>query len=318
LEDPTFDYSASTYCLDVGSIPANVTGTAGGTFSSSAGISLNPSTGEITSGTSTPGSYTITYTTPDPTCFTSSTFTVELYEVPTVNAGLDTAICIGDLIAVQATGAPTLDWDNNAADGVPFSPDTTMMYTVIGTNGGGCTGTDSVLITVMDLPIMTISPDTAIDHETWIQLYATGGVTYSWDPSQYLSCDDCPNPIATPEEDTYYCVTTTDANGCVNDTCVMINIIINCGEVFVPSGFSPNGDGENDELCVYSNCWDQLTLRVFNRWGELVFENSSETICWDGTWNGKPLNPAVFVYTVDGFLINGQTVSQKGNITIVK
>ena len=98
----------------------------------------------------------------------------------------------------------------------------------------------------------------------------------------------------------------------------MVKVIIECGDVFVPSAFSPNNDGENDYLCVYTNCWDQMYIRIFNRWGELVYENSSENICWDGTWKGQKLDPAVFVYTLEGTLINGEQVSKKGNITLTR
>ena len=95
-------------------------------------------------------------------------------------------------------------------------------------------------------------------------------------------------------------------------------MIIICGDVFVPSAFSPNEDGENDILCVYSDCMENMTFAVYNRWGEKVYETNSMTICWDGTWKGKLLNPAVFAYTLEGSLINGELVQQKGNISLVR
>ena len=97
-----------------------------------------------------------------------------------------------------------------------------------------------------------------------------------------------------------------------------LTIEIICGDIFVPSGFSPNNDGENDILCVYSDCMESLTFSIFNRWGEKVFESNSMNICWDGTWKGKNLNSGVFVYTLDGYLINGKPVQQKGNISLIR
>jgi gliding motility-associated-like protein len=117
---------------------------------------------------------------------------------------------------------------------------------------------------------------------------------------------------------TQYCVRVTDVNGCVDTACTIVNIEIVCGDVFVPSAFSPNDDGENDLECVYSDCIEQMTFSIYNRWGEKVFETNNMNICWDGTWNGKELNSAVFVYTLEGFLINGQAVSQKGNISLIR
>jgi gliding motility-associated-like protein len=99
---------------------------------------------------------------------------------------------------------------------------------------------------------------------------------------------------------------------------MLVNVEIVCGEVFVPSGFSPNGDNENDFLCVYSDCMDAFVFEIYNRWGEKVYETAEMSICWDGTWKGKELNSAVFVYTLEGYLINGDRVSQKGNISLVR
>ena len=123
---------------------------------------------------------------------------------------------------------------------------------------------------------------------------------------------------ATPEVTTQYCVTITDANGCQNSDCILVTVEIICGDVFVPSGFSPNNDGENDILCVYSDCMEHMTFSIYNRWGEKVYTTSSMTICWDGTWKGKELNSAVFVYVLEGSLINGQIVQQKGNISLIR
>ena len=319
IEDPTFDYPDIAFCQDFGMINANITGTGGGTFTATpVGLDINPTTGAIDPALSNPGSYTVTYTTPDPLCFSTMDFTIQINPVPTVDAGADTTICENGVAFVYATGAPSYVWDNDVDNGVPFYPDSTLMYTVIGTNSGGCTGTDSVEIAVVPNPIPVVTPDTSVSHDSFIILNASGGVSYEWSPSEFLSCDDCPNPVAAPDYDMYYCVTVTDAAGCEAEACMNLVVNIECGEVFVPSGFSPNNDGENDELCVYTNCYEQLTFRVYNRWGEKVFESSSPNICWDGTWNGKPLNSAVFVYTVDGVLLNGEEVHVKGNTTIAR
>jgi gliding motility-associated-like protein len=113
-------------------------------------------------------------------------------------------------------------------------------------------------------------------------------------------------------------VSVSDINGCTDLACVKISIEINCGEVFVPSAFSPNNDGENDLECVYSNCFQGFYFEIYNRWGEKVFETSDKNICWDGTWKGKELNSAVFVYRLEGILINGEQVSKKGNISLIR
>lgn len=96
---------------------------------------------------------------------------------------------------------------------------------------------------------------------------------------------------------------------------------VDCGELFVPTAFSPNEDNNNDEFSVKinPNCVESMTLRVFDRWGELIFETTNPEIAWDGTYKGKKLNAAVFVYTLEIKLSN-ETEKQKlsGNVTLIK
>jgi len=87
----------------------------------------------------------------------------------------------------------------------------------------------------------------------------------------------------------------------------------------MPNGFSPNNDGQNDKFCIPDNvCVIEFKLKVFDRWGEKVFESTSITNCWDGKYKGKDLNTAVFVYFFKAKLSNGEKYSQKGNISLIK
>lgn len=91
-----------------------------------------------------------------------------------------------------------------------------------------------------------------------------------------------------------------------------------CRDIFFPTIFSPNGDGLNDEQCVFGNCIKSLYWSVYNRWGEKVFETEDKNACWDGTFRGKPLNTGVYVYKLSAILNNGEIIKQNGNLTIVK
>lgn len=90
-----------------------------------------------------------------------------------------------------------------------------------------------------------------------------------------------------------------------------------CGDVFFPTIFSPNGDGLNDEQCVFGNCIESIYWAVYNRWGEKVFETEDKTACWDGTFRGKSLNTGVYVYKLKAVLINGEIIKQSGNLSII-
>ena len=117
-------------------------------------------------------------------------------------------------------------------------------------------------------------------------------------------------------EDTRYCVDVKTNNGCRDTAC--IDIVILCGDIFVPSAYSPNNDGHNDDLAIFGNCITEIEFRIFDRWGEMVFETRDVNGKWDGKYTGYAVTAGVFVYQLKAKLKNGESVSKTGNITVVK
>ncbi|MGL5889037.1 MAG: gliding motility-associated C-terminal domain-containing protein, partial [Bacteroidia bacterium] len=146
---------------------------------------------------------------------------------------------------------------------------------------------------------------------------ATGSGTFSWAPSAGLSCTNCASPVASPTVTTTYTVTLTNANGCVSTDTVIINVIEAYG-LFVPSAFSPNDDGANDVLFVYGPGIRTLEFLVFNRNGQIVFETTSQTLGWDGTFGGKPVNTGIYAYYVKVEFFDGRVETLKGDISLVR
>jgi gliding motility-associated-like protein len=137
-----------------------------------------------------------------------------------------------------------------------------------------------------------------------------------------LSCSNCANPVASPSETTTYCVTTSTGS-CSDDDCVEVKVETPCStnkDLGVPNAFSPNNDGNNDLFCLsgWSACMDEFTILIYDRWGEKVFESSKADFCWDGSYKGKILDPAVFVYFIRATFTTGDKVVKKGNISIIK
>ena len=138
-----------------------------------------------------------------------------------------------------------------------------------------------------------------------------------------MSCSDCSNPIAFPEETRTYTVTVTDTNGCISIAQVLLTVEQQY-IAYLPNIFSPNEDGENDAFLVRGTGIEKLQLLVFDRWGERVYDSGEQTWTGDGTigWNGKlrneALNPSVFVYKLTGSFVNGKDFNQKGNVTLVR
>ena len=190
---------------------------------------------------------------------------------------------------------------------------------------GGFTATANGSMTVYDGPSAVGGHSQTIilgDHAQLNGLASSGTLAgiagYSWSPPTALSCTTCPNPLATPSVTTQYVLTVTDNNGCTDTSIINIYVDLFCFDPFIPSAFSPNGDQENDILYVRSNCLTNFTFKVYDRWGEKVFETTDMTHGWDGSFRNEPMNAGVFVFTLEGYLSNGKEVKQKGDITLVK
>lgn len=141
-------------------------------------------------------------------------------------------------------------------------------------------------------------------------------VNYFWTPSAGLSCTDCPDPVASPDSSIIYTLTVLSDAGCEATADVRITVGQRCAEFFVPDIFSPNGDGLNDEFCVFGGCIDELQMKVYNRWGELVFETQDPQYCWDGRFNGAEILTGSLLYTVTATLTNGERIVDSGSLII--
>jgi gliding motility-associated-like protein len=181
----------------------------------------------------------------------------------------------------------------------------------------------TIPITVLGGTSVNISPaSVTITAGTGTTLSATGGpatINYSWSPPIGLSCINCPDPVANPTSTTKYYVTTTNTDGCTAMDSVIVTVdLTQCGNVFVPTAFSPNADGINDVLNVKSNCIKTFSFKIYNRWGESVFETNDINRGWDGTFEGQLLNTGIFIYQLDISGLSGEHTFQKGNISLVR
>jgi gliding motility-associated-like protein len=149
--------------------------------------------------------------------------------------------------------------------------------------------------------------------------------TIIWSPVESLSCQNCLTPLATPLTTTEYNVQIIDVNGCAAEASQRI-IVDRRPNVFVPNAFSPNGDGNNDVFMIFSNfnsVYKVNTFQIFNRWGETVFEvydfpTNTAAYGWNGYYNGKLANPAVFVWYAEVEFIDGSVKLFKGNVTLMR
>jgi gliding motility-associated-like protein len=200
-------------------------------------------------------------------------------------------------------------------------------YTITIMDANGCTATVAASLTQPPQLLVDAGPDQRIrlGYTANLNAFATASpVTFSWLPADSLSCIDCPNPIARPVLTTTYTVTAMDENGCLA-TDEMVVFIVQAQQIYIPDAFSPNGDGRNDSFTVYAGPGVRRIqeLKVFNRWGGLVFENSNfppndPALGWDGTVRGEPAQIGVYAYYALVEYLDGASLLFKGDVTIVR
>jgi gliding motility-associated-like protein len=130
-----------------------------------------------------------------------------------------------------------------------------------------------------------------------VQFNASGATSYTWSPSSYLTCDNCPNPIAQPSQNTIYIVTGTDTDGCTGSDTVVVNVLQLPQPNFeFPNVITPNSDGTNDVFEI-QNLPENTEVLILNRWGNVVFSSDNYQNNWDGNdTSGKELVDGVYTY----------------------
>lgn len=254
----------------------------------------------------------------------------------------DTAviICFGDTVQLEAINAfpansmrfewspiePVIGSYQNAK--VLTAPETTTYFLVEATNDSGCVATETATVIVEGLQGSNIDAyaqdDTIVINQS-TELFAEpqqSNVLYNWSPAVSLNDPNSFNPVASPTETTTYTVIITDQeSGCEYIRNVRVDVLeIICGEpdIFVPTAFTPDGDGQNDRLFVRGKNIERMTFNVYNSWGEKVFETNDQNRGWDGTHRGIEVNNEVFVYYLEAVCIDGQEYFKKGDVTVIR
>lgn len=263
-------------------------------------------------------------------CVDSTTVNIqspELIVYDTLKTEANCEVACNGTAELQVTGgqAPySYLWDNGStestADNLCFGK-----HTVSLTDANGCFMQIEITININPdgIPVEATSNPYSIFKGASSQLSSTiyDGYTYDWQPQEAISDASIPNPITTPFSTTVYQVNVIDSFGCTgSDTTIVYVRDVICDEpfIYVPNAFSPNDDGENDILYVRGEMIEELQFSVYNRWGELVFNTTSINHGWDGVYEGKKVDPAVFVYHLTATCVNKDVFKKKGNITVVK
>ena len=279
--------------------------------------------------TASPTTYTITATIGS--CSATDKFTVTLVPYPGSNAGPDTIICYnttaqlhGSMVGSSFVWSPSSSLSNaNSLNPVARPPGTTA-YILSVRDNLGCPKPklDTVLVTVLPKVNAFAGRDTAVVVGQPLHFNATGGVDYLWTPGTSLNNIHIADPTAYYDgsfDSISYKVVVKDIAGCSDSDIVKVKIFRTNPQIFVPTAFTPNGDGVNDyfrPIAVGISRFDYF--RVYNRWGQLVYSSSSTETGWDGKIGGKDQASATFVWVVKGQDFTGKQVFAKGTVTLIR
>ena len=322
LAGTTTTVNATCSATPNGTITVNATGgTTNYEYSLDGGATYQPSN----IFTVTDGSYVVTVKDAHG-CLATINTVVDLTNDLTIQTRLDTTICRGASVQMTtSSNAASYSWSpadglNDASIASPVAtPIADVHYTVTGVLGQ-CTKTDEVNVFVKQDVTVNAGPDVSIISGDFTHILATasGGTNYLWTPADGLSSTTILNPIAKPASTTTYVLTVTNDVGCSSYDDIKVIVIPYC--IKVKNSFTPNGDGINDLWSVFDkyDCLKNITVHVFNRYGNAVYESKDYRNNWDGKYKGKSLPDGTYYAVIDFLLVNGKTTTIKTDLTILR
>jgi len=203
------------------------------------------------------------------------------------------------------------------------------IYSVGITDSLGCDTSYSFNLAYSYTLHVTVSPgDTNVPTGVYVPLLtsinANNGNVYTWSPSADLTCTACPDPMSHAIDSFYtYTVSVIDEYGCESTDSMRITTF-DIAHVYIPNAFTPNGDGINDFFQIFGPgvtvvYMPVFNVKVFDRWGEMVYESSDPDFRWDGSYRGVVLPSDVYVYEMYFSLVgNADGQHHKGSVTIIR
>ena len=261
-------------------------------------------------------------------CSGTDTIVVNVKAAPVPDAGPDVEICYGQDYELQGSGGVQYIWtplstlSNGALPNPVSSPPQTTTYSLMVIDANGCMSLtpDQMIVTVTPPIIVKTHPiDTVVFSGDQFQLLASSGATnYSWSPATGLSNPFVANPLLTVTSDVTFNIIATTAAGCRGDGAVTVKVFKG-PEIYMPTGFTPNGDGKNDVFKPFTVGITKINyFRVFNRWGRLLYSTSNLNEGWNGRIGGVVQPTGTFVWMVQGVARDGKVITKKGTVTLIR
>jgi len=164
-------------------------------------------------------------------------------------------------------------------------------------------------------PTVTATPNVALP----LQARNLGSnYTYLWNPPIGLNFSNIQNPVFSYDKKTEYTIKIFSPIGCITVDTLLVNLL-NTPYIFVPNAWTPNGDGHNDYLYPLTiNIMQLKYFRIFNRWGQKVFETNIIGKGWDGNFGGKPQPIDVYTWTIEAISSDGYNYKLNGKAVLLR
>ena len=242
-------------------------------------------------------------------CQDSDFLSVTVNPNPIITYSPDQVFCLGDSIVLTASGADTYDWDSGNGTGPTYgiTPTSSVSIPIIGSTVFGCTDAGTIILTLDDPALITVTADQLICLGFTANLSASGALDYYWNGPGFVN-EYAPAISFSVDTNAYYYVTMNTALGCVYTDSVYVAVDTDPAcTIAIVSSVTPNGDAINDFWRIQGiEGFPNNTVTIYNRWGDTVFEEAgydNDIVKWDGTHNGNALGAGTYYYLIE--IVNG-------------
>ncbi len=257
-------------------------------------------------------------------CFVIDSVFVDVYVPMDPMARPDTIICEYQSLVLHAENGVRYQWSpanllEHPDSSDPYvEPTQSQEFVIEIIDSNGCYNSDTIEVQVKPSPLISASDDIYIYFGTSTTLTVEGAERYIWSPAIAIIDSGRDYITVQPEDTVLYYVTGFNEFNCSNTDSVLV-IPVPYLELYIPNAFTPNGDGKNDWFSIAANdLFELLHLKIFDRWGNLVFSTDDPMQGWNGMMGGKPMPMGTYIYILEVRDQVGNLSERQGNFILIR
>ena len=252
-------------------------------------------------------------------CYSSDTIEITLRRPPAFSIGPDTTLCRDSSIVLSVESQRWIEFNWNTGDKTrDVTIGTPGTYFVIVKDRNDCFNSDTIQVGELPSPIINLAPENIIcipdGGSTILDARGVGTLNYEWPHSGETTS------TVTVNQEGIYKVIATNKEGCVTEQST--NVIDKCEpRFFIPDAFSPDGEGHNEVLEVFGAYYTRFTMRIYNRWGEVIYATTQIEDRWDGTYKGLKVQPGIYPYVLSYealYFPERAPIVKRGSVMIIR